>query len=388
MKYGIIAVGYNRPDSLRRLIRSIVHAEYGTESVDLLISIDKSDIQDNVADAVSDVKWNYGDFRIIKQESRLGLRNHILKCGDLVDQYDAVVVLEDDLVVSPYYFDYVKETVLKYADDPNIGGISLYKHETHPGARRPFIPDHNGFDAYMMQFAQSWGQCWTKSMWNGFRSWYADNEKSDLGRDTLLPDYIVSWNNQSWLKFFMRYLAETDKYFIYPYISLSTNASDVGEHNTNSNNDYQVALLAGRKEYRLPNLYEAVRYDVFLERQGIENQIFSGLKGKKVLDLYGQRHDFSGADYLISTQSLPYKQEISFQIKYRPHEINCLLVEEGNDAFVYSLNTKSFRPTTTSVNLTRYDVRAVSWKRLLGLGYNGFLSAIRIKIDLFKRKWK
>lgn len=386
MRYGIIAVGYNRPDSLHRLIESIVSAEYGSEEIDLIISIDKSSNQDQVVEAVNSTSWRHGEFKLIQHEARMGLRNHILSCGDMVEQYDAIVVLEDDLVVSPFFFDYVKETVSKYSENNNIGGISLYKHETHPGAHRPFIPDYNGFDAYMMQFAQSWGQCWTKSMWLGFKKWYTENENADLGRDSALPAYIASWNTQSWLKYFMRYLVETNKYFVYPYVSLSTNASDVGEHNTNANNDYQVPLLAGRKSYRLPAFCEAVRYDVYFERQGIEDCIFIEYKGKKILDLYGQKKDFSGAKYLISTQSLPYKTERSFQIKFRPHEQNCFRPENGEDVFLYNLTEKGEKPVPNATNMIRYDVRAISWKRLLRLGSHGIWAALRIKLGRIMKK--
>ena len=380
MKYGIIVVGYNRPASLRRLVASVVSAEYGSEQIDLIISVDKSSNQDQVVEAVNNTTWTHGEFKIIQREARMGLRKHILSCGDMIDSYDAIVMLEDDLVVSPFFFDYVKETVTKYSEDGHVGGISLYKHETHPGVYRPFLPDNNGFDAYMMQFAQSWGQCWTRTMWHGFRKWYDENVNADLGRDSLLPAYIASWNSQSWLKYFMRYLVETDKYFVYPYFSLSTNASDVGEHNTNANNDFQVSLLSGRKIYKLPDYNESVRYDVYFERQGIEDQIFMDYNGKKILDLYGQKRDYSGAEYLISTQSLPYKKELGFQIKYRPHEQNCFWAESGNDAFLYNLVEDNSKPDINQINLIRYDVRAISWKRLLKLGYHEFLTALQIKM--------
>ena len=386
MKYGIIAVGYNRPESLHRLVESVVSAEYGSEDIDLIISIDKSSNQYQVVEAVNNTNWEHGEFKLIQREARMGLRKHILSCGDMVEQYDAIVVLEDDLVLSPFFFDYIKETVSVYSDDPHIGGISLYKHETHPGVHRPFVPACNGFDVYMMQFAQSWGQCWTKSMWLGFKKWYTENENADLGRDSSLPAYIASWNAQSWLKYFMRYLVETDKYFVYPYVSLSTNASDVGEHNTNANNDYQVPLLAGRKSYMLPDYGEAVRYDVYFERQDIEDQIFIELEGKKTLDLYGQKRDFGGAKYLISTQSLPYKKERAFQIKFRPHEQNCFRPEKGEDIFLYNLTEKGEKPVINPINVTRYDVRAISWKRLLRLGYHGFWAALRIKIGRVIKK--
>ena len=386
MKFGIVAVGYNRPKSLKRLVDSLLVSIIENYSVDLIISIDKSNKQDEVLNILNGVHWSHGDLKIIKQPLKLGLREHILKCGDFTTEYDAVIVLEDDLIVSPYFFNYVRVTVERYADDNRIGGISLYKHETHPGVFRPFVPENNGYDVFFMQFAQSWGQCWTSKMWADFRKWYDHNKNEDLGRDSLLPTYITQWNSQSWLKFYMRYLVESNKYFVYPYVSLSTNASDIGEHNVASNNDFQVPFLLGSKEYYLPSFEKAIKYDVFFERQGIEDQIFTDLKGKKIIDLYGIKRDFSNANYLISTQALPYKAETSFQIKYRPHEKNCIYVEEGKDAFVYNLSKKNDLPKISINRKTRYDVRAIYWKRLIKLGCYEFYDALKLKIKRKKKK--
>lgn len=143
----------------------------------------------------------------------------------MTEYYDAVVVLEDDLMVSKYYYTYVKQALAFYCDDCKIAGISLYKHQTHPGVYRPFEPVNNGYDVYMQQFAMSWGQCWSNTMWKKFKNWYLENEQKDLTEGNVLPQYIANWNKQSWLKYYMRYIVEKDKYFVYPYFSLSTNAS-------------------------------------------------------------------------------------------------------------------------------------------------------------------
>ena len=386
MKYCIVAVGYNRAESMRRLIDSVLRADYGTETVDLIISIDKSDNQDEVIKKIGNVDWKHGKFMVNRQEERLGLRKHILKCGNLTESYDALIMFEDDIVVSPCFFNYVKQTVDHYKDDERIAGISLYKHETHPGVYRPFIPADNGYDVFLMQFAQSWGQCWTAGMWKSFKDWYAHNENAILGRDSKLPSYIANWNNNSWLKYFMRYIVESNKYFVYPYTSLSTNASESGEHNTVSNNNFQVPLLFGNRQYRFPTFDQAVRYDVYFEREDILDQIFPRYEGVKILDLYGDKKDFSQADYLISTQTLTYRKRYSFQIKYRPHEINCMIPEKGYDAFVYDLKQTGKRTKKQSTNSVRYDVRALSWKKLLRLGVHDFRTAITSRIKhIFKK---
>ena len=197
MKFGVILVGYNRPKSLRRLIDSLLKAYYVPDIViDLIISIDYSEKQEEVFDVIKNIKWDYGLTHNITHDKHLGLREHILQCGDLSEQYDAIIMLEEDIIVSPYYFKYALQATLFYQNDSNIAGISLYKHEIVGGVQLPFIPQCNGFDAYLLQYAQSWGQCWTKAMWKKFRIWYDENKDLDLKTGHIIPDYIAHWGKQ------------------------------------------------------------------------------------------------------------------------------------------------------------------------------------------------
>lgn len=101
-KIGILTIGYNRANNLLRLLNSINAATFPTDDVDLLISIDNSGTKD-VENAANSFKWLHGRKKIYTYPERLGLRKHILKCGDFLDFYDALVVLEDDLVVAPSF---------------------------------------------------------------------------------------------------------------------------------------------------------------------------------------------------------------------------------------------------------------------------------------------
>lgn len=380
MRFAIVAVGYNRPDSMHRLLSSVAAADYDGDCVDIVVSIDKGERQGLIAQAAESLDWKNGDKTIRVFRERQGLRSHIVQCGDLTDKYDAVIVLEDDLLVAPYFYTYVKQAVNFYRDDDRIAGISLYKHQTHPGVNRPFEPASNGHDAYLQQFAMSWGQCWTRRMWAGFKDWYIENESKDLSEGNILPLYIARWNKQSWLKYYMRYIVETGRYFVYPYFSLATNASDVGEHCRIPNNDFQVSMQEGRLDYRFPSFERAVKYDVFFERAGIEGRIFPCLKGEKTLDLYGNRPAFQDAGYLFSTRALPYKVVEEIQLKYRPVEMNCVSPTAGKGIFVYDLGQPCKAPKADGNILTRYDVRSIHWKKLIRLGVGEFMSALRDKI--------
>lgn len=378
MKVAVVAVGYNRPDSMEKLLLSIIDADYEKDEVDLIVSIDKGERQDEIVHVAEKLKWEYGKKNIRKFSERQGLREHIIQCGDLTEIYDAIIVLEDDLVVSKWYYSYVKQMIYAYKDDSRIAGISLYKHQIHPGVCRPFEPVNNGYDVFFMQFAMSWGQCWTRSMWRNFKAWYEKNKEADLSVGNILPKYIANWNQQSWLKYYMRYIVETNRYFVYPYFALSTNASDVGEHCRIPNNDYQIALLQGKLIYRIPSFEETIKYDIFFERQEIDP--IPEIKGRKILDLYGSRSVYENANYIISTSSLPYKVVMSFQLKYRPIEMNVLNPSEGQGGYVYDVSEPQNKKLVNTDIITRYDVRAIHWKKLLHLGWNGFREAVRERL--------
>ena len=102
----VVVVAYNRPKETRRLVDSILLAHFDGDAVDLIVSIDKSDCQQQVHDACADVTWEHGTYSIVMRENRMGLRPHILSCGELTEHYDGVIVLEDDLIVAQEFYRY------------------------------------------------------------------------------------------------------------------------------------------------------------------------------------------------------------------------------------------------------------------------------------------
>lgn len=379
----VIAVGYNRPDAMQRLLDSISRADFENDSVDLLISIDKGQRQDEVKAVAESFVWQNGKKTVRAFEERQGLRQHIIKCGDMALEYKAVVILEDDITVSKGFYSYVKQSVDFYGCDEKIGGISLYKHFFNVCAGHFFEPEFNGYDAYLMQFAQSWGQCWTSSMWKKFKEWYVLNEDGFFEKENKLfdkiPDYILHWDSRSWMKYYMAYIVENDLYYVYPHHSLTTNHSESGEHNNVANCDYQVSLASSAMKYRFPDFSQAVKYDIFMERQHYK---VKGFEDKKViLDLYGIKKRFDNADILVSSKPRPFKVVAQWKLKYRPHECNCSCPENGFGLYVYDLHSPAeCNRKSTQVMRTSYDVRAIIWKKLLKVGTERFRTALKNRV--------
>ena len=104
-KITLVVVGYNRADALRRVLRSLEKADYIYSDVRLVISLDYSGKEDVIQTAEGFV-WKYGEKIVLRRPKRLGLRRHIISCGDLTEKYGAVMILEDDLYVSPDFYNY------------------------------------------------------------------------------------------------------------------------------------------------------------------------------------------------------------------------------------------------------------------------------------------
>lgn len=326
----IVVITYNRLNSLKRLIDSLLRAQYD-ESVNLIISIDRSDIFEQMYDYASKIIWMHGEIEIKVAEKRLGLKKHVMQCGELLNQYEHIVVLEDDLYVSPGFYQYTKEMISKYDNNENIAGISLYNYPRNQYVNLPFTPQLDQYDVYFMKIASSWGQVWSRQKWAKFLEWYNINPSID---ELHIPKHIKLWGDKSWLKYHHAYCAAENKYFVYPRMALSTNFSEPGEH-ASLDSTYQVELLIDIKSnYRVPtSLDDAIRYDEFFENENIKTYIpFNNL----TIDLYGKKYQHER--YVLTTKHLNKKIIKSYALRMKPWEVNVIHNIEGEDFYLYDFN--------------------------------------------------
>ena len=339
-RFCTVTIGYNRVDSLLRLLQSVENADYGEDECTLIVSLDNCGNYDvyNMANAF---QWSHGEKRVVLQEKRLGLKNHILKCGDYLKEFEAGAILEDDIVVSSAYYQYMKQAVAYYRDDQNIAGISLYTHLRNPMAKYAFEPAKTIYDTYFIQYAQSWGQIWINDHWEAFKRWLQNNDTS-FRSAPCVPQNVSEWSDRSWLKYHIRYCIEENKYFVYSYDAYSTCFSEAGEHCWLKQNVHQVPMLYdARKKYRFApfnDKYGAVFYDAYFERQHLRISEVDSKEGVTI-DLYGNKKitDYD-ARFVLSSSILDYKVVKSYGREMRPQEMNILCGIEGEDYFLYDTN--------------------------------------------------
>ncbi|MFC3799835.1 glycosyltransferase [Cohnella sp. GCM10012308] len=382
-KFAVVVIGYNRTDSISRLLASLLKADYAGEKVDLVISIDFSGV-DNVRLIAEEYRWPFGDKIVKAYPQKLGLRKHILSCGDLLNDYDAIAVLEDDVYVSPDFFNFMNQAVNYYQGERNIAGISLYSHGWSEYNNRPFIPDKNCYDVYFMKYAQSWGQIWLKDQWLDFIDWYNKNNEEFLDQPHIPPN-VSNWPASSWLKYHIKYCIEMNKYFVYPYHSLSTNFTDIGQHNAFKSTNYQIPIVNGKglkyKFVDINNRDEGVFYDCFFERENLGK--FIGLNDLDLcLDIYGGKSEKVYKRFLLTMEKKPYKIVKSFGLEMRPHEANITNQLPGEDIFLYDTSIADennyIKATETDIKKWNYDIKSNDYRLMLKILIRRILSRFKI----------
>jgi hypothetical protein len=367
----IVIVAYNRTKSLVRILKSLNSAHY-IGKANLVISIDYSG-NDDVANVANDFNWIFGAKEVITHKKNLGLRKHVLKCGDLVRQYKSIIMLEDDLVVSPYFFHYATTALKNYELNPRVAGISLYTHQFNVNCKKAFEPLLDKSDVYWLQFASSWGQAWNVEQWEGFREWYVHNSGPISSG---LPEYILNWPNTSWLKYFTKYLVELDLYFIYPRTSYTTNFSDVGSNVLEKDTTYMVNLNLEEIEPVFSDFENALSvYDSYFE---INPSIIKKLNPNLSdfcfdVDLYGiKKLKDIESEYLISRKRSTSTDKKCYSRVHWPQEMNIIFESENeSEACLTFAKTNTFKEDSKFLyNDLLYFFKPISLKELSTLLLN------------------
>ena len=74
------------------------------------------------------------DTRLIERgKENLGLARSIVSgVTELCEQYGRAIVLEDDFILHPFIFDFMLQSLDRYADDEQVAQVSGYLPPIHP----------------------------------------------------------------------------------------------------------------------------------------------------------------------------------------------------------------------------------------------------------------
>ena len=120
----IVLFVYNRPWHTRQTVESLQKNKMANES-ELFIYSDAAK-NDEAKEKVNEVREyiksidGFNKVTIIEREKNWGLANSIIDgVTKIVNEYGKIIVLEDDLVTSPYFLRFMNEALEVYRDENN-----------------------------------------------------------------------------------------------------------------------------------------------------------------------------------------------------------------------------------------------------------------------------
>ena len=156
----IALILYNRLAHTRRVVESLAGNQLARDS-DLVVFSDGPRTPADV-DAVAHVREyarcirGFRSVRLIERERNLGLAESIITAvTELVEHTGRIIVLEDDLVSSPYFLMYLNAGLDLYADEPSVASIHAYVYPV-----RTALPD-----TFFLKGADCWGWATWKDRW-------------------------------------------------------------------------------------------------------------------------------------------------------------------------------------------------------------------------------
>ncbi|HCE45322.1 MAG TPA: glycosyl transferase [Lentisphaeria bacterium] len=187
--------------------------------------------------------------RIVERDTNLGLAKSIISgVAEVINEYGRIIVLEDDMVTSPYFLRYMNEALELYEKEDKVISIHGYVY-----------PIQDLPETFFIKGADCWGWATWKRGWDLFeqdgkkllKKLEDGNLTSEFDNDGAYPytkmlrDQIRGKNN-SWA---IRWYASAflnDKLTLYPGSSLVKNIGldDSGTHNDST--DYFNVELIGR----------------------------------------------------------------------------------------------------------------------------------------------
>jgi len=236
MRAPIVLFVYNRPGHTRATIEALANNTLAPDS-DLIIFSDAARDASGAA-AVTEVReiisrvTGFASVRVVLRETNLGLAGSVIAgVTAVIEDFGTAIVLEDDLLTSRHFLEYMNRALEHYQDDPKAFSIGAYQF---PERTMP-LPRGYPWDTYASYRCCSWGWATWKDRW-ALVDWdmrYFDSFRADAAAQTRFnrggPDMAGMLEHQhlgridSWaIRFCYAHFAD-DGHCIYPVKSLANN---------------------------------------------------------------------------------------------------------------------------------------------------------------------
>ena len=154
---------YNRPEHVRRCVASLLANDLAGES-ELFVFSDaaKDEASKSKVFEVRRFVRSIEGFKavhIVERTENWGLARSIIDgVTQVLERYDRVIVLEDDLVLAPYFLQFMNDALETYKNEERVGHIQACDF-----TQNPTLPD-----TFLIQWTGSWGWATWRRAWRHF----------------------------------------------------------------------------------------------------------------------------------------------------------------------------------------------------------------------------
>jgi GT2 family glycosyltransferase len=155
---------YNRPQHTERTIKFLKQNQLASESRLFIFSDGFKSAEDEVKVLeVRELLKNIDGFKsveVVERKENMGLANSVIAgVSRLVKDYKQVIVMEDDLITSPYTLTYFNEALDRYRNEDQVMHIGAYMYP---------LKENNIPESFFYRAATSWGWATWDRAWQHF----------------------------------------------------------------------------------------------------------------------------------------------------------------------------------------------------------------------------
>lgn len=265
-KTAICILAYNRYEHLSRVLNRLF--EFDLSGFDLLVFQDgpknsKDAFQTRkVTELIESYPPSKFKHKVIRQQN-IGLADAVVQSLDFCfEKYNQAIILEDDILISEGFLNFMEQALNHYAQDDKVAGVSGFSY--YPKELE---------SAYFLPIGCSWGWGTWKRAWEGMTN-DPDRALKDLRSSgkitkfdfgsypfTAILENTVSGNSSSWaIQFYVQFFLK-GQLFLFPPVSLCRNIGfdGSGTHTGEAMNPFNSPEQKFRQlqKFPHPHLHEA-----------------------------------------------------------------------------------------------------------------------------------
>ena len=283
----VLLFTFNRLDHTKKTIEALQKNILAKDSEIFIFSdgprnIEEEEEVNKVRDYIKGID-GFKKINIIESENNKGLAKSIIEgVSKVINEYGKVIVLEDDLVTTEYFLEYMNDAINTYSHRMDIWSISGYTPKIK-------IPDYYKDNIYLTRRGCSWGWATWKDRWilndweiKDYNDFKVDKVKikefNQMGNDMtpMLKDQMEGRIN-SWAIRWGYNQFKQNLWTVYPVKSFVKNiGTDLSGTHSSITNKYETEMAEKNMEL---NLDVQVNLNIIKNFKNFNDLTFSGYAG-------------------------------------------------------------------------------------------------------------